>query len=312
MSWNKLGRIFDPESKERHHKLATHAANPLPVHMGGDIYRVFYSARDSLNRSSVGAFDINLVTLEVMCEHFDPFFTHGEQGSYYEHGVSVGGCYSVDGIVYMLFMGWQNTDGKHWRGDIGRLLLDNKLELSIKDESPLIGISSVDPISLSYPFVIKEKWGYKMWYGSTLEWESQDTEMIHVINSATSLDGESWSLEGLAVPYHKNLCQAFSRPTVIRNGDGSLDMWFSYRGAKGEKYKIGHAYSPDSISWELELSPLGLETSAHGWDSDMVEYPYAVEHKGKRFLFYSGNDYGKTGIGLAVSNPLSGGLDIDK
>ena len=68
-----------------------------------------------------------------------------------------------------------------------------------------------------------------MWYGSTLKWESKKMEMVHVINSATSTDGHAWSLDGLAIPYQLNLCQAFSRPTVLINSNKSYDMWFSYR-----------------------------------------------------------------------------------
>ena len=31
----------------------------------------------------------------------------------------------------------------------------------------------------------------------------------------------------------------------------------------------------------------------------MVEYPNVIEHNSKLFMFYNGNDYGKTGLGLA-------------
>lgn len=306
MVWQKIGRIYDPNSKKRHPKLETHSANPLPVHMKGDIFRVFYSARDSKKRSSVGAFDFDIKKLEIVYDHYEPFFVHGPKGTYYESGVSVGGCYSVGNITYMLFMGWQNENGKHWRGDIGRLTLSEDLGLSLKDNTPLITISDIDPVSLSYPFVVKKNSEYKMWYGSTLKWESRNTEMVHVINSATSLDGDIWNLDGLAIPYYKNVCQAFSRPTVLVNNDESYDMWFSFRSGLNDKYKIGHAYSLNSLDWEIDLSPKGLETSKVGWDSDMMEYPYAIDHKGKRYMFYNGNGYGNTGIGLAMFRSQNG------
>ena len=73
MYWKKIGRIFDPNSKKRHPKLKTHAANPLPVKIKDDIYRVFYSARDSKNRSSVGAFDFDIHKLKIIKDHWEPF-----------------------------------------------------------------------------------------------------------------------------------------------------------------------------------------------------------------------------------------------
>jgi hypothetical protein len=32
----------------------------------------------------------------------------------------------------------------------------------------------------------------------------------------------------------------------------------------------------------------------------MIEYPFVFDHQGRRYLLYNGNDYGKTGVGLAV------------
>ncbi len=32
----------------------------------------------------------------------------------------------------------------------------------------------------------------------------------------------------------------------------------------------------------------------------MICYPFIFDHKGKRYMLYNGNDYGKTGFGLAV------------
>ncbi|MGC8160066.1 hypothetical protein ACP3WZ_26435, partial [Salmonella enterica] len=67
--------------------------------------------------------------------------------------------------------------------------------------------------------------------------------MLHVIQHASSPDGHHWNRDGLAVPYEIGLAQAFSRPTVAYNPDGSRDMWFSYRGGPGKTYRIGYAHS---------------------------------------------------------------------
>ena len=44
----------------------------------------------------------------------------------------------------------------------------------------------------------------------------------------------------------------------------------------------------------------GLDPAGDGWESDMVEYPWLFDASGRRFMLYNGNDYGRTGIGLAV------------
>ena len=75
--WRKLGQIYIPKEGGLHHKLISHAANPLPVHLEGDIFRVFYNGRDLQNRSSAEAVDIDIVK-----EHAVPFFEYGPTGSF--------------------------------------------------------------------------------------------------------------------------------------------------------------------------------------------------------------------------------------
>ncbi len=299
--WKKLGLLYAPPVADRHPKLLTHAANPLPVHLEGDVYRIFYSGRDERNRSSVGAVDIDIVQRKVVTDHCDPFFEHGAEGGFYSDGVSIGNCYVAGGVRYMLFMGWQNPSGGHWRGDIGRLIVTPDLTLKLDTEQPFLSSDSTDPISLSYPWVEANPNGeYDMWYGSTLTWEAGNGEMLHVINHATSRDGHAWSRKGLAVPYEIGIAQAFSRPTVVANRGRDIEMWYSYRSGAGEKYRIGYAHSADGEKWKLDLNEVGIDVSFSGWDSEMIEYPFVFDHNGSRYMLYNGNGYGKTGFGLAV------------
>ncbi len=298
--WKKLGQIYVPK-ESGHPKLASHAANPLPVHLGGDVYRVFFSGRDENNRSSVGAVDIDLVKRKVVNEHHQTFFEYGPAGSFFADGVSIGNCYEANGVRYMLFMGWQNPENGHWRGDIGRLIVTPELTLKLDDSEPFMGCDPTDPISLSYPWVqARPSSGFDMWYGSTLTWDAGNGEMLHVIQHASSGDGQHWQRSGLAVPYELGRAQAFSRPTVVQNQDGLLEMWFSYRNGSGEKYRIGYAKSDNALTWLLDLDKAGITVSDSGWDSEMIEYPFVFDHTGSRYMLYNGNGYGKTGFGLAV------------
>ncbi|MET0777248.1 MAG: hypothetical protein ABWZ65_17430 [Pseudomonas mandelii] len=299
--WKKLGLLYRPPSTGRHPKLLTHVANPLPVLLEGDVYRIYYSARDANNRSSVGAVDVNIITRQVICDHNEPMFVHGNEGSFFADGVSIGNCYEADGIRYMLFMGWQNPAAGHWRGDIGRLIVNADLTLKLESQVPFMGADATDPISLSYPWVMRrDSDGYDMWYGSTANWDAGNGEMLHTLNYASSTDGHHWNRRGLAVPYVIGQAQAFSRPTVIGSTETGLEMWFSYRSGAGESYRIGYARSNDGHAWQLDLSACGIDVSADDWDSEMIEYPYVFIHKDQRYMLYNGNGYGKSGFGLAV------------
>lgn len=299
MHWKKLGQLYSPEPV--HPKLASHAANPLAVLLKDDVYRVFFSGRDAQNRSSVGFVDVDIAKRDVVYIHDKPVFEHGPENSFYSHGVSIGNCYEAGGNRYILFMGWQYPPGSHWRGDIGRLVLEPDFSLHLDGKGSFMSADITDPVSLSYPWVLREGNGiYQMWYGSTVTWDAGNGEMLHVINHAMSDDGHHWRRDGLAIPYQLGIAQAFSRPSVIGNQNSGYHMWFSYRSGSGEKYRIGYARKPSGQSWELRLDEAGIDVSASGWDSEMIEYPFVFDHQGRRYMLYNGNSNGKTGFGLAV------------
>lgn len=298
MYWRKLGQLYRPEHV--HLKLKTHAANPLGVSLSGDVYRIFFSGRDDQNRSSVGFVDVDIIRREVVGVCAKPVFEHGSVNSFYSHGVSIGNCYKVGERNYILFMGWQRPESGHWRGEIGRLVLEKDFSLHLDSEVPFLGIDTLDPVSLSYPWVMQESLGiYHMWYGSTIAWDAGNGEMLHVINHAVSTDGDHWLRRGLAVPYTLGLAQAFSRPSVLGGPFEGYEMWFSYRSGSGQRYRIGYARSVSGDQWTLKLEETGIDVSADGWDSEMIEYPFVFDHEGTRYMLYNGNGNGRTGFGIA-------------
>lgn len=295
MNWKKHGQIYFVDNLNP--LLLTHASNPLPIFLKDDIYRIYYTGRNKNNQSSVSYVDIDIVLKKVIYDHKQTIVEFGDENSFYSHGISVGNMWEQDGSRYIGFMGWQVPKNGHWRGDIGKFDIDNK------KITMMLGISEEDKISLSYPFILKEKNLYKMWYGSTINWTSQNNEMIHVIKYATSSDGIIWSHKGLAIPYEIGKAQAFSRPSVVKSHD-KYHMWFSYRSGDGTPYRIGYANSEDGELWQLQLQESNLTVSDSGWDSDMICYPYVFQHKNKLYMLYNGNNYGKYGFGLASCDDL--------
>lgn len=296
--WEKLGQIF--KMKPIHAKLHSHASNPLAVHLKEDVFRIYFSGRDVNNRSSVGFVDIDIIKKEVVNCCTTPVVSFGNENSFYSHGISIGNLYEQQNKKYILFMGWNITPNEHWRGDIGRLELvsDDKMVVT-PPNIPFVKVDKEDDISLSYPFVIFHEGFYKMWYGSTITWEAENKEMIHVIKYATSKDGETWEKKGMSIPYELNKAQAFSRPIVVIDNKG-YHMWYSYRSGDGTKYRIGYSHSNDGINWNRKHEKAGIDISKEGWDSEMICYPFIFDHNGERYMLYNGNDFGKEGFGLAI------------
>ena len=91
---------------------------------------------------------------------------------------------------------------------------------------------------------------------------------------------------------------AIARPVVFKE-DGAYIMWFTFRGGMN-KYRVGTARSEDGIKWDRSPIELGIDLSKNGWDSEMICYASPLEHEGKLYALYNGNNYGETGIGIAV------------
>jgi len=295
--WEELGQIFTVDNNNKY--LVSHASNPLPIHLKGNVFRIFYSGRNIDNKSSVGFVDIDIIDKKIINYPSKPLIKYGNSKSFYSHGISIGNIYKGPlKNKYILFMAWQIRGENHWRGDIGRLELIENDNLIIEPNKPFMTLDKEDPISLSYPFVVFHENIYKIWYGSTINWNSENGEMIHVIKYATSKDAVNWEKRGIAIPYELGIAQAFSRPSVIIDKNG-YHMWYSYRGGLGKKYRIGYSHSMDGINWTNKLDEVGINVSNTSWDSEMICYPFVFEHNGIRYMLYNGNSYGKYGFGLA-------------
>ena len=77
-------------------------------------------------------------------------------------------------------------------------------------------------------------------------------------------------------------------------------MWYSIRKRKG--YGLGYAESADGVYWVRKDEAAGIACSDGGWDSEMICYTAVVPADGRWLMFYNGNGYGQTGVGVAVAD----------
>lgn len=295
MTWHKLGLQFVPAGNLPW--MRSHAANPTPELRGGDIVRVYFSSRDEHNRAHIGWVEIELSdSPRVVRVADEPVVAPGPQGGFDDSGTSMG-CLVHDGDRTLLYyLGWNLGVTVPWRNSIGLAVREGRDGPFVKySPAPLIDRSAVDPFTLSYPFVLRDGPLWRMWYGSNLRWGSQEQDMDHVIKYAESQDGLTWVRRGeIALGLNGPEEYALCRPWVERT-DGGYRMWYCHRGAA---YRLGRADSTDGHVWKRQSA--GIDVSSDGWDSEMLAYPAVIEHRGRRFLFYNGNRYGKTGFGIAV------------
>jgi len=87
------------------------------------------------------------------------------------------------------------------------------------------------------------------------------------------------------------------RPRVYKI-DNKYIMFYTYGTIKGD-YLIGYAESYDGIKWIRKDYYIGIGLSSTGWDSKHICYPSLIFNKDRVYMFYNGNEMGKTGFGYA-------------
>jgi predicted GH43/DUF377 family glycosyl hydrolase len=300
MRWRKLGRIFTPPSGLDW--MVGYAAVPVARRVQGDRYRVYFSGRDAENRSQIGYFEFDLGdpsrTLKVSSR---AVLSHGEPGCFDDSGVMASSLVQrSDGSLLLYYIGWNRGQTVPFYNSIGLAASDDGGESFRRvSVAPVVPRDDFDPCFTAGPNVLVEGALWRLWYLSCVRWERTAAGMKHYYNIryAESDDGLHWRKHRTpALDFAGPDEYALSQPRVLR--DGSLyKMWYSHR---GESYRIGYATSPDGVRWQRRDAEAGIDVSPEGWDSESIEYPCVIDHGEKRYLFYNGNRYGQTGVGLAV------------
>lgn len=300
MPWEKLGRIFVPSGDDWWAR--SHASTPTVAWNADGTLRVYYSARDDLGRSHIGSVVLSpQEDFHVVHVDHQPVLSPGDLGLFDDSGVVVGSVVQWRGIECLYYMGWNLRITVPWANSIGLATRSSVNEPFIRvGRVPVMDRSEEDPFSLSYPWVVASEDSLTMWYGTNTAWGASADEMKHVIRRATSTNGIDWLRdEEPCIDFVHDREYAISRPCVRRATDG-LEMFYSYRShVAPTTYRLGRAISADGLRWQRTDDAMGIEPSPGEWDGEMMCYSCAFDWGGETWLLYNGNDYGKTGFGLA-------------
>ena len=297
-SWEKLGLIFCPDG--RHPLMRSHATLPIAELIGGDIYRIYFSSRDDENRSRTFSVIVDLNRpiriIEIILE---PFLDIGELGGFDDSGAMLSWITDAGELgKYFYYAGWNLGVTVPFRNALGvAVVKDGRLVKRYR--GPVLDRSLTEPHFIGAACILHENNDYYCWYLSCVGWEKREPRPIHKyhLKYAVSSDGLTWRRDGIvAIDFSDPSEFAIARPAVVHDRD-RYRMWFSHRGAN---YRIGYAESEDGVRWSRQDEKVGLQVSNSGWDSESLAYPYVFDHKGERFMLYNGNQYGKSGFGLAV------------
>lgn len=302
MRWKKLGKVF--ESRGQREWMASHSSVPMPEHIEGDVFRIYFSPRDAHQRSHIAYLHLDITEPQRVLDLCSaPVLAPGVPGAFDDSGAMNSWIAYHGGRRYLYYIGWTLGVVTPWRTAIGLALSDLTGDTPVfarYSTGPIIDRSPADPFFVTNPCVLVENGVWRMWYLSGLYWEIVSGNALprYNVRYAESEDGIHWKCNGHVCIDHRHEGEvAIGRPCVLKDADG-YKMWFSYRG-DSFAYRMGYAESEDGLTWNRLDELAGLSPSETGWDCDAA-YPTVFDHDGSRYMLYCGSQYSKAGFGLAV------------
>jgi len=301
MKWRKMGLIFEP--KGQFDWMVTHAMLPFADTIDEDLYRIYFCGRNRQNMSQVGYIEINInEPKEILYITEKPVLELGPLGSFDDSGVFPSWIVDYESKKYMFYIGWMQGKRVPYYASLGLALSqDGGKTFEKYSRAPILERNDIDPYGTASACVIIENELWRMWYLSWVKWviENESSKPYYHLKYAESEDGIHWKRDGtVCIDFKYDGETRIARPCVIKE-DEVYKMWYCYAiGAGG--YRMGYAESEEGIKWKRKDEEVGIDVSESGWDSEMICYPFVFEHKGRKYMLYNGNGYGKTGLGYAI------------
>ncbi len=301
MNWRKHGLLYCHKDKEGQD---AYTMAPFAKYLYNDVFRIYFSSRDKKNRSYPFFVDIDIFASTILNSASKALIESGAPGGFDDSGCILFQILEYNNKQFLYYAGWSLALQVPFKCFIGAAIAENDTSEFLKfSAAPILGANKFNPYLTGSPWVIIENSIWKMWYLTCIKWEENtDGTFKHYYNItyAESTNGIDWNPSGkICIPFKSDKEYAIARPVVIKK-DNVYTMWYSYRATENcDTYQVGYAESVDGIEWQRKDEEVGITTSESGWDSEMICYPFVFNHKGKTYMLYNGNGYGKTGIGLA-------------
>lgn len=306
MHWNKLGLIYNVAG--RHGFDFTHCHKPTPLLVDDRTLRVYFGTRDEHNRTRTTFVDLDPQDLRsVRYVHDRPVIDLGRIGAFDDSGANVCSVVRDGDVVRMYYIGVNTSTTVHMRNAVGVAISeDGGYSFRRMFEGPVLDRTRNEPYYVGAAEVFREGNHWKCYYTCGNEWKVIDgkPEIDYQIKYATSHDGIEWRRDNLQVIRPEHDFEVCARPSVWQR-DGLYHMLFSrrsmagFRIEAGQGYRAGYARSSDGVMWQRNDGEAGLDPSPDGWDSEGIAYPYHFELFGRELLVYNGNQFGRSGFGIA-------------
>lgn len=302
MNWVKKGLIY--VANGQYAWARTHAMLPTPDWISTDTLRLYLTFCDEEGVGRVGYVDVDSYNpSNILCVSKKPVLDIGQPGTFDENGVLQTSIVTLpNGRKYLYYVGFELGTKIRYRLLTGIAVSDDAGETFQRiQKTPILERSDEELYFRCGSFVLLEEGLFKLWYVAGSAWLDINGKPmpIYSINYLQSQDGIHWGKKGkpcITIEHEDE--HGFGRPYVYKENN-IYKMFYSIR-HKTLGYRLGYAESKDGMNWLRKDEQVNLNVSEAGWDDQMLCYAAIMRMHGKTYLFYNGNEFGKTGFGFAA------------
>jgi predicted GH43/DUF377 family glycosyl hydrolase len=276
---------------------------PTPHRLDDEVLRVYVGCLDDSNVGRVGYVDVRLARpADILRTATEPVLDIGRPGSFDDHGVVPTSIVSVGDELWLYYGGFQLAEGGRYRQFTGLAISrDGGDSFERVSSAPVVGPSDREMFARTSAFVRRVGDRFQMYYSGGSSWISNNGKALPVYNlrELNSPDGRSWDGDGRVIlDFSSDDEHVVGRAWPLPVHGGLHRMLVSVRSTSLD-YRLALAISEDGDTWERRDDETGIDVSEAGWDAHSMAYASVVECDGHTYLFYCGNERGRTGFGYA-------------
>lgn len=278
-----------------------YAQCPVVENVSKNILRIYFASRNDQNKSFITYVDVeNKPPFYLLYDHKQPISDLGQPGMFDEDGMIPSSIGSYGGKRYLYYTGWSKRSGPKilYENSVGALEINDNGSYDKVSTGPLISKSINVPFFCGHLTIDSETTnvGYIL---NCWQWVNGDPN--YIVSEAVTRDGLRWDvIEGVAISTKGDeggIC------SVNRIGDKRIYCvrnWKDFRNNHENSYSIQYSELVNE-NWVRRGVVPGLEKTGDlkQWDGMMNCYPFIYNN----YIFYNGNEFGKTGFGYAELQP---------
>lgn len=300
MRWKKIGHIYGPDGSLT---WAKHSAlTPTPILLDETTIRVYAGFRDQEGVSRIGCVDLSADDpMTVVNISREPVLDVGRPGTFDDNGVILGDVLRVGATLRMYYVGFQRADKVKFLAYSGLAVsTDGGITFNRYSEVPILDRTDSELYIRAVHTVLFDGRNYRAWIagGSSWEWIGGKPFPKYDIRTLESPDGIQFGSISRPCVSCRGEEYRIGRPRVRREAS-KYTMLYTW-GSVGGAYLPGYAESENGLDWVRKDAELGIGPSREGWDSQHLSYPSLLDYHDRTYMFYNGNDMGRTGFGYAV------------